>query len=279
MVLEKGFQSYFKIETVIVVLHHNKREMTEECLNSIIKTTPAGKYHILVIDNASTIPFSDGPQFVNTTVIRREENKIVPAMNQGFLEALKFDCKYVVNFDNDVVCLEGWYEPLVTAMESDPSIGVVGGKQWDREQKIFRSVGWDLVGGIIYGNAPKWNTDVVWIQGSAVMMRTEMMRLIGVHDARFKTLCSDSDYCLHARVRGWRVRFISESNVIHYGNTSIDGVSPDWTDDNKLLLDKWSGKENAESIANFPLEMKNNKYLVVTYNVIQAETPKKEAFA
>lgn len=265
-------------ETVIVVLHHNNREMTEKCLDSIIKTTPQGKYHIVVVDNASTIPFVDGPQFVNSSVIRREENLIVAAMNTGFLEALTFNPEFVMNFDNDIVCLEGWYEPLVKEMRENPKTGICGGKQWDEHQTMFRCVGYDLVGGQLAKDGPLERRDVMWLTGSAVMMRADMMRLIGVHDTRYKTLCSDSDYCLFAHTRGWDVVFVPESNVIHLQNASINGtrdegmvVNKDWTHDNDILLKKAVGAEYYNLIKDFPIDSRSNQYVVANFSIYKRQ--------
>jgi GT2 family glycosyltransferase len=194
-------------------------------------------------------------------------------MNFGFYHALyclEHKPKYIVNFDNDIICLDNWLSPLIKVMEEDTKVGIVGGKQWTKDMTVYRSVGIDLVGGSLAKNYPCENKDVMWIQGSFVMMRTEMMLRIGIHDDRFKIVCSDSDYCLHAKDRGWKVVFVADSNVIHIGGASYTTECETWEVDNKNLLQKWSGIKSMHMLKGFPLEFKGNKYLRTKYEICES---------
>jgi len=102
------------------------------------------------------------------------------------------------------------------------------------------------------------------------MMRGEMMRMIGLHDTRYKIICSDSDYCLHAWDRGWKVVFVPQSEVIHYGGASYNsGPVESWRDDNDALVRKWTGAKMMERLMSFPLNYKNQLYLSAAYKVTQ----------
>jgi GT2 family glycosyltransferase len=249
------------MSTVAVVLHYENEKLTNKCIQSIQDTAP--EVFILVVDNNSPKTY----EREDVMVVRNNDRQAVSGMNCGFLSALQLNFDYVVNFDNDIVCLPGWHEPLVKTMESDPAIGIVGGKQWTPDMKYYRSVGLDLVGGNLCGNWPKEQQEVMWIQGSAVMMRTDMMRKIGVHDDRYKVLCSDSDYCLHAKDRGWKVVFVPESNVIHIGGASYSKVVDSWEDDNKRMLQKWSGISAAKLLKGFPLDYNQNRFIDVQFKI------------
>jgi GT2 family glycosyltransferase len=176
---------------------------------------------------------------------------------------LPYELKYIVNFDNDIICLDNWLPPLIECFESDERIGIVGGKQWNQDKTFFCSVGLDLLG-YLYKNIPKseeWS-DVLWLQGSFHMYRTEMMKRIGLHDTRFKIICSDSDYCIHANDRGWRVVFVPQSNVIHIGNASY-GKKPVETssEDINELIQKWYGIKFASLMKSFPMSIQEKRYI------------------
>ena len=216
------------IDTAIVVLHYENEDLTNQCVDSIRAMTELGRYHIVIVDNASPTVYKRDLIESQISVIRNDNNGSVSGMNFGFyhpLYKLPFHIEYVVNFDNDIICMENWLPPLIDCMESNKDIGIVGGKQWTKDEEYFRSVGWDLIGGKLYGNYPHERMSCVWIQGSFVMIRAEMMKMIGMHDERFHTICSDSDYCIHAIDRGWIVAFEPESNVIHIGGASYGGVT------------------------------------------------------
>jgi GT2 family glycosyltransferase len=253
------------VNVSIVVLHYNNEKLTNACIDSILLNTTGSAYRIIVVDNNSDKPYVN-PE---VTVIRNNNKYSVSGMNFGFLYALE-NCSpdYIVNFDNDIICLAGWLEPLVKSME-DPKVGIVGGKQWDKEQKLFRCVGMDMVGGHLYCNAPEKTQEVFWIQGSAVMFRASMMRLIGLHDERFKILCSDSDYCFHAKDRGWKVVFVADSNVVHIGGASYTSVCESWETDNRLLVRKWSGIEAMQNLRGLPFSVKDDSYIKASFKVVK----------
>jgi GT2 family glycosyltransferase len=249
-------------KVIAVVLHYENEKLTNQCVDSIHKTAP--DVEILVVDNNSPTPYKREGKVL---IYRNDNRQAVSGMNYGFLKALELEAEYIVNFDNDIVCLEGWLKPLLGVMEKDAKVGIVGGQQLTEDKTMFRSVGMDLVGGHLYGNWPKEEQEVTWIQGSAVMMRADMMRKIGVHDDRFKILCSDSDYCLHAKDRGWKVVFTPESRVIHIGGASYTSVCETWKQDNENLLWKWSGKAAMKMLDGFPIDSTKKQYLEVKYSV------------
>lgn len=254
---------------VVVILHYQNELMTNRCVKSCLDTMPEG-CNILIVDNNSPDMYYREKKDNRITIIRNNDKHAVSGMNFGFLYALyDMNADFVVNADNDIIFLDNWCEPLLKVMNENKKIGIVGGKQWDVEKKFHRQVGMDLIGGHLFVNYPEENMSVSWIQGSCVMMRASMMRLIGVHDDRFKIICSDSDYCLHAHVRGWDVVFVADSNVIHIGGSSYTKVCDTWAEDNTALLRKWSGASGMNIIGGLPLDHKKKKYLRVSYKIIK----------
>ena len=250
-------------KVVAVILHYENEEMTNQCIESFKKTAP--NVELLVVDNFSTFDYKRE----DVTVIRNDNRMSVSGINLGLLHALyQMQADFVINSDNDIICLDGWLEPLLKAFEEHPQVGIAGGKQWNPDRTHHRSVGADLIGGHLAGDAPNTQETVFWIQGSFVMMRAEMMRKIGVHDDRFEIVCSDSDYCIHAWDRGWQVMFVPESEVIHVGNGSYGKKAVDtWKSDNTKLIQKWYGIKSFEFLENFPYDTDSKKKMTVKYEL------------
>jgi len=229
-----------------------------------LQTTDKEWVDIIVVDNCSPKPYHNN-DVIN---IRTKENRNVKGMNFGFEYALrqnKYD--YIVNFDNDIICLEGWLQPLIDVMEQDKTIGVCGGKQWNPDQTQFNSVGADLMG-MLYRNLPEDTRSVVWIQGSFHMYRAEMMRKIGVHDERYETICSDCDYCIHSIDRGWKVVFVDKSSVIHIGNASYKGIPVDSEIDDKVnFTQKWLGIKFCSLLKTFNYDASLSHKILVGYQI------------
>jgi Predicted glycosyltransferases len=144
------------------------------------------------------------------------------------------------------------------------------GKQYDADMKHYRSVGYDLTG-TLYVDFPVARLETVWLQGSFCMMRGEMMKWIGLHDARYLDICSDSDYCFHALDRGWQVVFVPESSVIHIGNASFK-EEKDYSEvlsangrDIQQMIGKWTGVKFNELLKQIPVNAKDGSWGKVTY--------------
>lgn len=259
------------IDTAIVILHYNNEEMTKKCISEVIKNTESGTYLIVVVDNNSEKLFNYFDAAGRVVVIRNSNNNSTSGMNFGFYYCLnnpKYLFKYIVNIDNDVFVLPNWLPPLVNKIESSEDIGIVGGKQWDEKQEFFRSVGMDMMG-IIYKNHPDEDLDVIWIQGSFIMFRADMMRMIGLHDERYQHICSDCDYCIHALDRGYRVVFVTNSNVIHLGSASYNKIYPGGDDDRKAFVQKWFGLKFSLLSKKFPLSLQEKRSAYSELKVIE----------
>jgi GT2 family glycosyltransferase len=250
-------------KVVAVVLHYENEVMTEQCVDSIKKTAPS--VNILVVDNFSPTEYKRE----DVNVIRNDNNMSVSGMNLGFFYALyNMDADFVVNVDSDIICLDGWLEPGLKAMHEHPEVGIVGGRQWTADMKTHRSVGQDLIGGHLFGDAPNTEESVMWIQGSFVMMRGDMMRRIGLHDSRFQIICSDSDYCLHAWDRGYAVLFVPDFQVIHLGSASYGKEAVEtWREDNEKLIGKWFGITAMHRLKDFPYDINSERRISVKYDL------------
>lgn len=248
-------------KVAVVILHYEDAKLTNQCVDSVKATSDAD---IIVVDNCSPTSYHR-PDVIN---LRTQENRNVRGMNYGFYYALKQnEYDYIVNFDNDIICQENWLLPLVKVMEKHPTCGIVGGKQWNKEMDRYNSVGADLMG-MIWRNTPDFECSVVWLQGSFHMYRVKMMQMIGLHDERYETICSDCDYCIHAIDRGWKVYFTPDSNVIHIGNVSYGGVPVASEKIDKLLfLQKWFGIKFCALTKTFPFDLQRMQDIYVAYKI------------
>jgi hypothetical protein len=247
-------------ETVITIIHYENEKLTNECIDSIRKFTKSGSYHIVVVDNNSPTIYENNSDI---TVVRNDNRDNVSGINFGLYTALyklSFQPKYVVVFDNDIICMENWLPPLVKTMEERPTVGIAGGKQWNKDMTAWRSVGADLLG-MLYNNLPEEGMGVVWMMGSFHMYRAEMLRKIGLHDTRYQIICSDADFCLHAHDRGWEVRFIPDSNVIHICNASYKCVPVrSEQEDKQKLIQKWCGLKFNALLKEFPISFMERQW-------------------
>lgn len=66
-----------------------------------------------------------------------------------------------------------------------------------------------------------------WASGACFLVRTEMIKEIGLMDENMLFICSDSDYSLTARSRGWFTMVAPDAHVQHTFHQSRKSVDPE----------------------------------------------------
>jgi GT2 family glycosyltransferase len=64
--------------------------------------------------------------------------------------------------------------------------------------------------------------ETYWANGAAMMIRTEVVREVGLWDRNLRFVCSDQDFSLSARARGWKVHVVPEARCAHELSTTGD---------------------------------------------------------
>lgn len=112
----------------IVMLTYNALDFTKQCLDSVLAHT-VHPYELILVDNAS----KDGTpeylrefssQYENVTLIENTTNAGFAGGNNQGVEAA--NGKYVLLLNNDVLVADGWLEDMMSAVQLDEGIGMVG---------------------------------------------------------------------------------------------------------------------------------------------------------
>ena len=213
----------------IVIPVYNQVHYTYACLLSILENTKDVPYEVIIADDVSTDATKELSRYVENVVICRNET------NQGFLRNCNHAAKeargaYVMFLNNDTQVTPGWLSSLVTLIESDPSIGMVGSKLVYPDGRLQEA------GGIIWSDGSGWNygrlddpdkaeynyvKDVDYISGAAILLSVKLWNQIGGFDDRFApAYCEDSDLAFEVRKAGYRVVYQPLSKVIHFEGVS-----------------------------------------------------------
>jgi len=68
-------------------------------------------------------------------------------------------------------------------------------------------------------------TETYWANGAALMLRTEVVRDVGLWDRNFRFICSDTDFSFSARARGWKVHVVPGARCEHSVTSSTRGAN------------------------------------------------------
>src|SRR5262249_33220357 len=131
----------------------------------------------------------------------------------------------------DVLLDPRWAEEQVMLMDSDPRIGILGGKllHSERPDTLYAAYGvmsrygmaWD--GGRAQP-AAAFNhfRECVWVNSSAMAVRRSAVEETGGFDEAMFLGCEDSDLGWRANLLGWKVAFNPDATAIHKIHGTLD---------------------------------------------------------
>lgn len=126
----------------IIVVHHNRPEFLNICLQSVHVMSSLSNYETIVVDNGSdqeTQDYLDVLEEVGIKVVRNERNELwSKAANQGVAMA-DSNSRYFIFLHTDVVILDpSWIDVLVNISEGN-NAGIVGVEMqsyWLNKQQV-----------------------------------------------------------------------------------------------------------------------------------------------
>jgi GT2 family glycosyltransferase len=258
--LEAAARAAFPLASIVVVTHQ-RRELTRLCLESLFARTEWPRYELLVVDNGST----DGTLDLLEGFARRRpalrtmafaENRGFPrACNAGLAEA-RGDVLVLLN--NDTVLTRGWLAALHRHLSENPRVGLVGPVTNAVANEARIDVGYrdlDALPAWASGWTRAHDGEVFEIPSLAffcVAIRREVFAEIGALDERFGLgLFEDGDYCRRARDAGWRLLCARDAFVHHWQNASFRRLGREkyfalYEENRRKFREKWGEEGRSE---------------------------------
>lgn len=208
----------------VVLVLHNRAELTLRCLRSLAVAEPLG-LEVLIVDNASTDETRRLLRRVSGAVtLRNSENVGYPlAVNQAARQARG---RYLVLLNNDTELLPGSLEAAVTTLREDPEAGVVVGRiiLLDGTLQEAGSLVWSDGSALGYGRGEDPSAGEFLFRrevdfGSAAFLLTERSlweELAGFDRDFSPAYYEDIDYCFRVRAAGRRVVYEPRATIFHY---------------------------------------------------------------
>ena len=215
----------------IVIVSFNTRELTLDCVRSIMNRTVTPGLEVIVVDNAS----DDGSSAALSELSARHPNLTVHRndVNVGFAAAVNIGLRsargdVLVIMNSDVIVPDNWMRGMLRALE-DPNVGLVG--------PVTNSIGNEAKIRVDYSDLDEMNTFAQrWMKAHVghqfeievlamycLAMRRESFESIGLLDEEFGIgWFEDDDYSHRARQKGLRVVCTEESFVHHFGQASFE---------------------------------------------------------
>ena len=259
------------LKLAVIILNWNGRDMMSRFLPSVVRYTKGEGVGLIVADNGSTDGSVDWlrENYPEIKLIEFPENY---GFAGGYDRAIReVAADYTLLLNSDVEVEEGWWQPLLAFMETNPEAGAVQPKILSyRDKSKFEHAG--AAGGLIDAlgypycrgrvlsrverDQGQYDSDeaveVAWASGAALLVRTNAYIEAGGLDREFFAHMEEIDLCWRIRLKGYKVFSVSYSRVFHYGGGALAYGNPRKTylnfRNNLLMLYKNLPEKEGEKI-------------------------------
>lgn len=236
------------IDLSVCIVTFRARKLLQECLISLYENTRLN-CEFIVVDNGSM----DGTvemlhqEFPEVICIENDSNLgFTRPMNQALKIATG---RYLLLLNPDTLILPDALDILVKFLEAHPEVGICGPKVLNSDYSLQKqcrrgeSTPWAVItyftgladlfpdsklfGQYLMSYMDEDKTHpVAGVAGSCMLVRREVIDDIGYLDERFFAYQEDADYCYRAHNAGWKVFYVPEAKIIHYGGLGGSRVQP-----------------------------------------------------
>jgi GT2 family glycosyltransferase len=220
----------------VILVNWNGRADTLECLESLSGLDYPNS-RIVVSDNASSDQSVEAVrrEYPSATILANPENLgFAGGNNVGIRYALQQGADYVWLLNNDTILERNALSTLVQVAESDPAIGILGGKIYyysDRDVLSFAgaTIAWDKGRSPHIGRGEsdrgQYDTvhDVDRVSGCSMLVRKDVCERVGLFDEDFFLYAEDVDWCVRAKIAGYRCVYVPASRIFHKEAASVKG--------------------------------------------------------
>jgi hypothetical protein len=226
----------------ILVISYNTREMTLDCLRSVVAET-RGPYELIVLDNASADGSAEAiaAEFPDIRLIAHPDNL-------GFAEGNNVAARhargeYLLLLNPDTLVLRGALDTLVAFARANPEAGIWGGRTLFADGALNPGSCWrrlDLWAlamrasglGSLFRASPLFNAEgyggwprdtvrqVDIVTGCLFLIRRESWDRLGGFDPTYVMYGDEADLCRRAQAIGLRPMVTPDAEIVHYAGAS-----------------------------------------------------------
>jgi GT2 family glycosyltransferase len=220
----------------VVIANWNGEKLLRDCLKSIYHHTKRVSFEVIVSDDRSpdrSVEFVRR-HFPHVIVRVNEKNSGFARTNNAALPYVRGRYTFLLN--NDTILQNDAISELVHVFDENVDVGVAGGLLINPDGTLqhaygdFPSVFTELGRALNVISRGVWQwfpnlavipretqklTDVGYIVGANLMIRTSLARKLGLFDEAFESYFEDTDLCYRVHQTGFRVVFTSTARIVH----------------------------------------------------------------
>ncbi|MCP5013779.1 MAG: glycosyltransferase family 2 protein, partial [Ketobacter sp.] len=206
---------------------------------------PQSAFEVVLVDNASADGSADmvREQFPQVRLVESPEN--VGFAQGNNLAVPLCQGEYVLLLNPDTIVKPGAFDALVEFLDENPEAGSAGSMLLNPDEtlqpschpaprltrELWRLFHLDVVKPYGRYHMHTWSLDtpreVDVVQGASMLVRKEILDRIGFLDGDYFMYSEEVDLCFRLQQAGWKLYWVPQSKVIHYGGQSTKQVATD----------------------------------------------------
>ncbi len=231
-----------KIDVSVIIINFNTKDLTLECIKSVYEKTCCTSFEVIVIDNAST----DGSRLLLSNLGFSNYHYIYNKKNVGFSRANNKAAglakgRYIFFMNSDMLFIDDVLSGLMMYMESNPGVGIAGPMFLNPDNTLqiscrnFPCIAFGFLKFFpflkifmskeireYYQQDRDYSKiqEVDTVSAGAMMIKKSLFKDIGGFDEFSFMYAEDADICRRVRDMGFKVVFLPDVKLIHYGGQS-----------------------------------------------------------
>ncbi|RME42336.1 MAG: glycosyltransferase family 2 protein [Caldilineae bacterium] len=238
----------------IIIVNWNTRDLLARCLDSVLAHPPAEPFTVWVVDNASTdgSPAMVRSRFPQVRLLENRENAGFARANNQAIRQSKGDAILLLNSDTEVKA--GALAALGDFLSRHPDAGAVGPQTLNPDgslqtscypaptlpRELWRLFHLDALHPYGVYAMHQWDRrrprEVEVLLGACLLVRRAVVEQVGLLDEDYFMYSEEVDFCYRIRRAGWRLYWVPQAQIVHYGGQSTRQVAAD------MFLHLYSGK-------------------------------------
>ena len=226
----------------VIILSWNTRDLLEACLRSLEDSVQDVDFETVVVDNASEDGSLDlvTDRFPGVRLIVNAKNEGYARGNNIGIRAAKGDYLLLLNSDTEVE--DHALDRMVGFLAENPDYGACGAQLFYPDGRVQRAcmrfptlattLFFDTFIERLWPGNPvvrryfmrefdhRSSIDVDQPPGACCMAPRSVVDLVGLLDEELWLFYNDVDWCLRIRRAGYKIRFLTEAQVVHHGGGS-----------------------------------------------------------
>jgi len=258
-------------ELTIIIVNYKAKKVLKDCLKSLIENYSDRNFQIIVVDNPSdeSIEGLENEFPTITFIYNTNNNGFAAGNNLGIDEALG---KYILLLNPDTVVNKNSFSNMISILELNENIGVVGCKIFNKEGEVEHSthsfpslikefmhaneflksfIQYNSSLGRLFSRFIKvrafdsyWNhdseKDVDHVTGACMMIKRKVIDEVGLLDEAFFLYTEEVEWSFRIKKAGYRIVFNPNSDIIHlFGFSTNQNVQRQTI--NALLVERYRG--------------------------------------